>query len=75
MSSWKGSVPMAQRNRQTFRKHEREMAKKQKKQDKAERIAARKADRTSKGGPLEVSSTPSIPQISPSALAKTEPVV
>ena len=33
---------MAKRNRQTFKKREREMAKKQKRQDKAERIAARK---------------------------------
>jgi hypothetical protein len=49
---------MAQRNRQTFRKHEREMAKKQKKQDKAERIAARKAGRTYEHGPQDAKSTP-----------------
>jgi hypothetical protein len=34
---------MAKRNRQTYKKREREMAKQQRKQDKAERIAARKA--------------------------------
>jgi hypothetical protein len=37
---------MTKRNRQTFKKREREMAKKQKKQDKAERLAGRKANRT-----------------------------
>jgi hypothetical protein len=46
MSTGKDGVHMAKRNRQTFKKREREMAKKQKKQDKAERIAERKANRT-----------------------------
>ena len=49
---------MAKRNRQTFKKREREMAKKQKKQDKAERIAERKLDRTSKDDPEEVHMPP-----------------
>lgn len=33
---------MARRNRQTFKKRSREMAKKQKRQEKADRLAARK---------------------------------
>lgn len=37
---------MARRNRQTFKKREREMARKQKKQDKAQRMADRKALRS-----------------------------
>jgi len=45
---------MANRNRATFKKREREMAKKQKKQDKAERIAERKANRTSEYDPEEI---------------------
>ena len=45
---------MANRNRATFKKREREMAKKQKKQDKAERIAARKANHTSEDDSEEV---------------------
>jgi len=39
-------IYMAQRNRQTAKKREREMAKRQKQQDKAKRIADRKAGRT-----------------------------
>ena len=39
----KGDGPMAKRNRQTLKKREKEMARRQKKQEKAERIAARKA--------------------------------
>lgn len=35
---------MAKRTRQTFKKRQREMAKKQKREDKAQRIAVRKAD-------------------------------
>jgi len=42
---------MAKRNRQTFKKRDREMAKKQKQQDKAERIAARKEGRTPEDEP------------------------
>ena len=42
---------MAKRNRQTFRKREREMAKKQKKQDKVLRIGARKEGGTSEADP------------------------
>jgi hypothetical protein len=49
---------MANRNRATFKKREREMAKKQKKQDKAERIADRKANRTSEDDPEEVKPVP-----------------
>ena len=37
---------MAKGNRQTYKKREREMAKKQKQEDKAQRMAARKAGRT-----------------------------
>ena len=49
---------MAKRNRQAFKKREREMAKKQKKQDKAERIADRKASRRSEDDPEEVKPAP-----------------
>ena len=49
---------MANRNRATFKKREREMTKKQKKQDKAERIAARKANRTSEDDSEEVNQAP-----------------
>ena len=42
---------MTKRNRQTFKKREREMAKKQKKQDKVERLAGRKANRASEDDP------------------------
>jgi len=43
----KEGVSMARRNRQTFKKREREMARKQKKLDKAQRMAERKAARGS----------------------------
>ena len=49
---------MAKRNRATFKKREREMAKKQKRQDKAERIAARKANHTSEDDSEEVNQAP-----------------
>lgn len=44
---------MARRNRETFKKREREMARKQKKQDKAQRMADRKAGRSSSPLPEE----------------------
>lgn len=49
---------MATRNRATFKKREREMAKKQKKQDKAQRIADRKASRRSEDDPEEANPAP-----------------
>ncbi len=42
---------MAKRNRQTSKKRDRETAKRQKQQDKAERIAARKAGRSVEDDP------------------------
>jgi hypothetical protein len=42
---------MAKRNRQTSKKRDREMAKKQRRQDKAQRIAARKVENASGDGP------------------------
>jgi hypothetical protein len=49
---------MVKRNRQTFKKREREMAKNQKKRDKAERIAERKANRASEDNPEEINPAP-----------------
>ena len=49
---------MVTRNRATFKKREREMAKKQKRQDKAQRIADRKANRTAEAYPEEVKPAP-----------------
>jgi hypothetical protein len=63
---------MAKRNRQTFKKREREMAKNQKKQDKAERIAERKANRTSEDDPEEVNLAP-VDDADPSSL-RTVPI-
>ncbi len=54
MSAWKAGVNMAGRNRASFKKREREMAKKVKKQDKAER----KADRASESDPKETIMVP-----------------
>ena len=69
----KDGVHMARRNRQTFKKREREMAKKQKKQDKAERIADRKANRTSEDDPEEVNPAPVDDADKPSTL-RTVPI-
>lgn len=49
---------MAKRNRLTFKKREKEMARKQKKQDKADRIAARKSGGESEDDPEEIHPTP-----------------
>ena len=42
----KVGVGMAKRSKQTFRKRQRELAKKRKKEAKAERLAARRGDKT-----------------------------
>ena len=49
---------MAKRNRQTSQKREREMARNQRKRDKAERIAARRADRNPQVDPGRTGPTP-----------------
>ena len=58
MSAGKVGVHMASRNRASFKKREREMAKKQKKQDKAERMAARRAGRESEDDLKEADPNP-----------------
>ncbi len=49
---------MAKATRQTFKKRQREMAKRQKREDKAKRIAARRAGPDSEDKPKEDDSVP-----------------
>ena len=64
---------MAKRNRQTFKKREREMVKKQKKQDKAEWLAERKANLTTEDDPQEFN-PPSVDDAAKPSTPRTLPI-
>jgi len=63
---------MAKRNRQTSKKRDREMAKRQKKQDKADRTAARRSDRPSGVDPQ---GEPASPEADPDRPRTARPVL